>query len=113
MRRARRLRRCGSPVWALAVPGPASVDQRPGGPPGRTLLQYTLADGRVVERISPRPTRKTASLRPGQQVLVWYDPEDPQDVLVCGREGMGADLVFVTVGAILILAGAGIAALGG
>jgi len=112
MRRARRLRRGGSPVWAVALPGPVSVGEEPGGSPGRTVIQYTLADGRVVERPSPGSARKAAMLRPGQKVLVWYDPDDPQDVLVYGREGRAADLVFVITGALFIALGAGIAAIG-
>jgi hypothetical protein len=112
MRRARRLRRRGSPVWAVALPGPVSMDEGPGGPPGRTVIQYALADGRVVERVSPGSARKAARLRPGQKVLVWYDPDDPQDVLVYGREGRVADLAFVIAGALFIALGAGIAASG-
>jgi hypothetical protein len=112
MRRARRLRRGGSPVWAVALPQPVAVDEEPGGSPGRTVIQYTLADGRVVERPSPGSARKAAMLRPGQKVLVWYDPDDPQDVLVYGREGRAADLVFVIAGALFIALGAGIAAIG-
>ncbi len=113
MRRARQLRRRGSPAWAVALPRPVSGEQRPGGSPGRTLIQYTLADGRVVERVSPGTARKAASLRPGQRVLIWYDPEDPQDVLVYGREGRAANLAFVIAGGLFILLGAGLAALGG
>lgn len=112
MRRARRLRRGGSPVWALALPRPVSAAEGAGGPPGRTVIQYTLADGRVVERLSPGSARRAAMLRPGQKVLVWYDPEDPQDVLVHGREGRAADLAFVVAGALSIMLGVGIAALG-
>ena len=74
------------------MPRPVSGEQRPGGSPGRTLIQYTLADGRVVERVSPGTARKAASSRrPGPRVLIWYDPEDPQDVLVDGREGGGRE----------------------
>jgi len=112
MRRARRLRRGGSPVWAVALPGPVSMDEGPGGPPRRTVIQYILADGRVVERVSPGSARKAAMLRPGQKVLVWYDPDDPQDVLVYGREGRAADLAFVIAGALFIALGVGIAAIG-
>ena len=112
MRRVRRLRRGGSPVWAVALPGPVSKDEGPGESPGRTVIQYTLADGRVVERVSPGSARKAAVLRPGQKVLVWYDPDDPQDVLVYGREGRAADLAFVIAGALFIMLGAGIAAVG-
>jgi hypothetical protein len=108
MNRARRLRRRGSPVWAVVLPRPASEDEGP----GRTVIQYALADGRVVERISPGSARRARMLRPGQKVLVWYDPEDPQDALVYGREGRAVDLAFVIAGALFIMLGAGIAALG-
>ena len=108
MSRARRLRRRGSPVWAVVLPQPASADEEP----GRTVIQYALADGRVVERVSPGSARRARMLRPGQKVLVWYDPEDPQDALVYGREGRAADLAFVIAGALFIMLGAGIAALG-
>ena len=96
----------------MALPGPVSVGEEPGGSPGRTVIQYTLADGRVVERPSPGSARKAAMLRPGQKVLVWYDPDDSQDVLVYGRGGRAADLVFVITGALFIALGAGIAAIG-
>jgi hypothetical protein len=112
MHRARRMRRRGSPVWAMALPRPVSMDEGAGGPAGRTMIQYTLADGRVAERVSPRSARKAAMLRPGEKVLIWYDPDDPQDVLVYGREGRAADLAFVIAGALFIALGAGIAAIG-
>jgi len=112
MHRARRLRRNGSSAWAVALPEPVPAKQRPEGSPDRMLLQYTLADDRVMEQIAPGPARKSASLRPGQKVLIWYDPEDPRDVLVYGQEGRAADLVFVVVGVFFILAGLGIGALG-
>jgi hypothetical protein len=112
MRRARRLRRGGSPVWAVALPRPVAVDEEAGGSPGRTVIQYTLADGRVMERLSPGSGRKAAMLRPGQKVLVWYDPKDPQDVLVYGREGRAADLAFVVAGTLFIMLGVGIVTLG-
>ena len=47
----------------------------------------------------------------GQKVLVWYDPADPQDVLVYGRDGRIADLGFVLAGTVFVLAGAAIAAI--
>jgi len=112
MRRARRLRHGGSPVWAVALPPPVSAAGKAGDSPGRTVLRYTLADGRVVERLSPGSARKAAMLRPGQKVLVWYDPDDPQDVLVYGREGRAADLAFVIAGALFIMLGVGIVTLG-
>jgi Protein of unknown function (DUF3592)/Mu transposase, C-terminal len=110
--RARRLRRGGSSAWAVAVPLPVPAGQRPEEPPDRVLLQYTLADGRVVEQIAPRRARKSAPLHPGEKVLIWYDPEDPREVLVYGREGRVSDLAFVIAGTLFILLGAVIAALG-
>jgi hypothetical protein len=107
MGRARRLRRGGLSAWATAVLAPAAD-----GPASRrTMLQYALADGRVMERLFPQPARRAAALQPGQKVLVWYDAADPQDVLVYGRDGRLADRAFVAAGMLLILAGAGIAAL--
>jgi Protein of unknown function (DUF3592) len=112
LHRARRLRRGGSSAWAVAVPLPVPAGQRPEGPPDRVLLQYSLADGRVVEQIAPRRARKPGSLQPGQQVLVWYDPEHPREMLVYGREGRASDLAFVIAGTLFILLGVGLAALG-
>jgi Protein of unknown function (DUF3592)/Mu transposase, C-terminal len=104
IQRVRRLRHGGVKAWALAVPEPAADGNR------RVGLQYTLADGNVLERLAPPTARKAAALRPGQQVLIWYDPADPQDILVYGREGRVSDLMFVLAGAMFLLAGAGIAA---
>lgn len=74
------------------------------------MIQYALTDGRVVERIFPEPARKASSLRPGQKVLVWHNPADPQEVLVCGREGRLADRAFVAIGVLFMPIGTGIAA---
>lgn len=112
LRRTQRLRLRGQSTWAMTVPGPAQAGQEAAGAPGRPLLQYTLADGRVIERTAPAEGRKTA-LRPGQKVLIWYDPADPDDVLVYGRWGRVPDWAFLAIGAALILAGAGIAAASG
>ena len=45
-------------------------------------------------------------------MLVWYDPADPLDILVYGREGRASNLTFAIAGAVLMLAGVGIAAFG-
>ena len=112
MHRARRLRRDGVATWAVTVTQPQPGDRNSAGSPRQQLLQYTLADGRVLERVSPGPARRSASLRPGQRVLVWYDPEDPSDVLVYGRWGRSADRAFVAAGALFIVIGAWLAAFG-
>jgi hypothetical protein len=56
MRRLRRLRSRGVAVWAMAVPfpAPASVEEHA----NRTLLQYALEDGRVVEQMWPGGIRR-------------------------------------------------------
>jgi hypothetical protein len=108
MRRVRRLRRSGSTVWAMVVPSPVTADASP----GRTRIQYELTDGRVIERICPQPARRSASLRPGQKVLIWYDPADPEEIVVAGRDGLGADRVFVATGVLFLLLGAAVAGSG-
>ncbi len=42
-------------------------------------------------------------------MLVWYDPADPQDVLVYGREGRIANRLFLAAGLLFLVIGAGIA----
>jgi Protein of unknown function (DUF3592) len=108
MRRSRRLRTHGVAVWAMAlpVPEPSSEPERQ----GQILLQYTLEDGRVVERMGPASRRRGAKLEPGRKVLIWYDPADPDDVLVFGRAGRLSDWAFVTGGLLLVVAGAVVAA---
>jgi uncharacterized protein DUF3592/Mu transposase-like protein len=106
LRRVRHLRRDGVATWAAFVEPPARAGEPPDGSPA--LIRYTLTDGRVIERISPAAARKAAP-RPGQKLLVWYDPEDPQDILVYGREGRFIDRAFLTAGLIFVLIGAGIA----
>jgi len=109
--RVRRLRRYGVKAWAVAVPQPATDgeradEERPGE--RRVALQYRLADGRVLDKFAPGAAGK-AALRPGQSVLIWYDPADPFDILVYGRDGRASDLVFMAAGAAFMLAGVGIA----
>jgi hypothetical protein len=110
MRRVRRLRHDGMTTWAVPVPAPAGSE--PAGSPERMLLQYTLADGRMVERRAPAPARKSAPLFPGEKVLLWYNPADPDDVLVYGYWGRATDRALVIAGAALVVAGLGIAVFG-
>lgn len=112
LHRVRRLRRDGVTAWALAVPEPVLAGGEPADRDGRLRLQYTLADGRMIERIGPAPRRKPGMPRPGDKVLIWYDPADPDDVLVYGRWGRTADRVFLTIGLLLIGMGTAIAVAG-
>jgi hypothetical protein len=110
-RRVRRLKREGIKVWAEAIhrppPDGEHSDARQYDSGQQVTLQYTLEDGRVLER-SAR-TRRSAPLPPGQKVLIWYDPHDPAEVLVYGRDGRASDLALIVIGLIFVLAGAVIA----
>jgi hypothetical protein len=71
-----------------------------------------LEDGRVIERSARARVTKSAPLRPGEPVLIWYDPRDPGDVLIYGRWGRVFDRAFLTAGTLLILLGAAMAMFG-
>ncbi|HUJ05624.1 MAG TPA: DUF3592 domain-containing protein [Streptosporangiaceae bacterium] len=111
IRRVRQLRKRGTKTWGMVVSAPASAGDRDGDLPRRNLVQYSLPDGRVIERLCPEP-RKAKALRSGQQVLVWYDPSDPGDVLVFGRQARLSNRAFVATGAVLVTFGAVLAAVG-
>lgn len=113
MRRFRQLRQQGIPTWALAVTRPAAQDEAHGAAQQRrTLIQFSLADGRLVEQGYPGSLRKAQRLQPGQQVMVWYDPEDPREVLVYGRGTRVADCAFIAAGTVVILVGLLVAVFG-
>jgi hypothetical protein len=110
IRSARRLRRWGVSTWALVVPRPRSSEGDAGGRSGGTLIQYSLAGGQVLERYAPRRIGRSSWLSPGERVLVWYDPGDPQNVLLSGRASGVADIAFVLAGMAFVLIGVVIAA---
>ena len=112
-RRVRRLRDSGVKVWAMAVhhPTPGNSPDPDGGSDGseHVTLQYTLTDGRVLER--PVTASRARPLTPGQKVLIWYNPDDPADILVHGRDARKSDVTFIAVGLAFILAGSVLAIL--
>jgi hypothetical protein len=111
MHRVRRLRRAGVATWARTVDMPASGDGdwQSAGTPRQLLIQYALADGRVFERTTLARAGRKGLLEPGQKVLVWYDPEDPDDVLVYGRWSRATNRTFVALGALFVLIGGWVA----
>jgi hypothetical protein len=105
-RRARQLRQHGIRTWAMVVARPAVQDEVGGAArQRRTVIQFSLTDGRIIEQADPGSPRKAGRLQPGQHVLVWYDAEDPGDVLVYGRGTRLADAAFIAVGTFCVLVG--------
>jgi hypothetical protein len=76
------------------------------------MIDYTLADSRVLEHASPQPAGKSGCLRPGPQALIWYSPADPRDVLTYRHGGRLADRAFVLAGLLMAAIGIAIAARG-
>ena len=112
LRRVRRLRRSGERTWALPVIEPAAEDQPPSGSPQRMPASVHAGRRRVLERSARAQARKSVSLRPGEPVLVWYDPRDPDDILIYGRWGRVSDRVSVTGGTMFVVLGAAMAIIG-
>ena len=106
------LRRAGR-----AAPGPAAAPpradgvgrDRPGAGRGKAAAPHAgavPAGGRAgagADRARGRHPHGTPAA--GQKVLVWYDAEDPGDILVYGRWGRAADWAFVAAGAVAVLGG--------
>ncbi|MEV7598132.1 DUF3592 domain-containing protein [Kitasatospora sp. NPDC089797] len=101
LRDLRRLRRVGVPVRALVrarVPAPEDRSLPP-----RPLLQFETEDGRVVEVFSPVPSTARHPLPDGGYVPVRYDPADPRQVVVEGRERRRLEYAFAAVGLLMLL----------
>jgi hypothetical protein len=111
--RARKLRRDGVKTWGVVIPQPRLPADDAGALPAgeRVCVEYTLADGRVLEQPVGAAGRRGSALIPGQRILIWYSVEDPADILVYGRDGRVGDRVFTLLGAALLLAGVLIAGL--
>ena len=66
------------------------------------------AGRRAGDRAASRPPAGRASaLAPGQKMLVWYDPANPDDVLTYGRGGRRSDWTFLAAGLLASIARAG------
>jgi len=109
LRRQKRLRTAGRTAWATVVVTPSDPEERSAGSSQLVSVQFALDDERIVERACRQPGRGSAALDPGRRVLVWYDPADPQEVLIYGRPRRRSDLAFIVVGLLLIAAGASVA----
>ncbi|MFD8754974.1 DUF3592 domain-containing protein [Kitasatospora sp. NPDC059577] len=107
LRELRRLRRVGVPASALVRARARRPEDH--APPPRPLLQFETADGRVVEVFSPVPSTARHPLPDGRYVPVRYDPADPRQVLVDGRERAGLEYGFLALGVLAVLGAVGLA----
>ena len=108
--RRRRLQRNGVAVRAMILPTPS--DAADAGRTAAVSIQFALEDGRVIERGHGPQGRRPARLRPGDRVLVWYDPADPTDVVVYGSDGRWSDRAFLVSGVVLFAVGVVLAGFG-
>ncbi|MEU2494304.1 DUF3592 domain-containing protein [Streptomyces sp. NPDC007883] len=92
-------------VSETGVRVPALVKRHPGkdGEESAPLLQFVTEDDKVMEVVSPVPPTRGQPLRDGDNVLVSYDPADPRNVVVQGRERFGLERAFVAGGALIAL----------
>ncbi|MFI9274368.1 DUF3592 domain-containing protein [Kitasatospora sp. NPDC052896] len=97
----RRLRQSGTSAQALVRYRALGPEDRSGAI--RPLLQFATEDGRVVEVFSPVPPGRSHPLVDGATVRVRYDPADPRQVLVDGRERRGLEYAFLGLGTAVLL----------
>ncbi|GAA1972932.1 hypothetical protein GCM10009738_57840 [Kitasatospora viridis] len=98
----RRLRRVGVPALALVRYRVLGPDDHP--PSARPLLQFSTPAEQVVEVFSPVLSSRALPLVHGGQVWLRYDPADPREVLLEGRERRSVERAFVIAGALAVLA---------
>ncbi|WP_329577453.1 DUF3592 domain-containing protein [Kitasatospora sp. NBC_01250] len=102
----RRLRQVGVPASALVARRASDADG-----PGRPLLQFATREGLVLEVPSPVGPSRAQPLTAGRAVPVRYDPADPRQILVQGRERRAIEYVFMAAGAAIVLTALTLAAL--
>jgi hypothetical protein len=111
--RIRRLRRAGATAWGTILAAPPDDGEPEREAVSRFSVRFALTDGQVIERAGGRRPARRESLAPGQKVLVWYNPADPGDAVIYGREGRRLEWAFLAAGLLLIAGGAVAASLGG
>ncbi|MFB7308152.1 DUF3592 domain-containing protein [Streptomyces sp. NPDC056192] len=101
LRQARRVSETGVRVQALVKRYPGEV--RAESALLRPLLQFVTEDDRVMEVVCPVPSTRRQPFSDGDNVHVSYDPADPRNVVVHGRERLGPERVFIAGGALVVL----------
>lgn len=98
--RTRALRRNGAKAYGEVVRLATSSGNN--GTLYHPVVRWVAADGRVVERAAPIGKTWIVNFRPGRQVLVHYDPADPDRMAIEGYSG-GSEWLFCLLGALLII----------
>ncbi|MFD5057623.1 DUF3592 domain-containing protein [Streptomyces sp. NPDC058394] len=101
LRQARRVSETGVRVQALVKRRPGEAREE--SAPLRPLLQFVTEDDRVMEVVCPVPSTRRRPFSDGDNVHVSYDPADPRNVVVHGRERLGPDRAFIAGGALVVL----------
>ncbi|MGC5004927.1 DUF3592 domain-containing protein [Streptomyces sp. NBC_00353] len=101
LRQARRVSESGVRVQALVKRHPGEAREE--SAPLRPLLQFVTEDDRVMEVVCPVPSTRRRPFSDGDNVHVSYDPADPRNVVVHGRERFGPDRAFIAGGALVVL----------
>ncbi|MGW3743310.1 hypothetical protein ACWD62_22565 [Streptomyces sp. NPDC005146] len=101
LRQARRVSETGVGVQALVKRHPGEAREE--SAPLRPLLQFVTEDDRVMEVVCPVPSTRRRPFSDGDNVHVSYDPTDPRNVVVHGRERLGPDRAFIAGGALVVL----------
>ncbi|MGW8799031.1 hypothetical protein ACWGN9_18425 [Streptomyces sp. NPDC055775] len=101
LRQARRVSETGVRVQALVKRYPGA--DRAESALLRPLLHFVTEDDRVMEVVCPVPSTRRQPFSDGDDVHVSYDPADPRNVVVHGREHLGPERVFIAGGALVVL----------
>ncbi|WP_413754678.1 DUF3592 domain-containing protein [Streptomyces sp. R-74717] len=101
LRQARRVRETGVRVQALVKRHSGEVREE--SAPLHPLLQFVTDNDRVMEVVCPVPPTRRRPFKDGDNVLVSYDPADPRNVVVHGRERLGPERAFIAGGALVVL----------
>ncbi|WP_330460321.1 DUF3592 domain-containing protein [Streptomyces sp. NBC_00820] len=66
----------------------------------RPVVQWVTGDGRTVEVVSSTARNTVGDLHRGAAVTVFYDPDDPERMLIDGYDGGVLAGVFCLLGAV-------------
>ncbi|MGW7822412.1 DUF3592 domain-containing protein [Streptomyces puniciscabiei] len=104
-RRTRRLRQEGAKARGRVVRLESRRDIDTNSRLYSPVIQWVTGDGRTVENASSIASSTVGDLRPGAEVTVFYDPDNPKRMLIDGYDGRAFVVVFCALGAVGLAAG--------